>query len=121
MRLLILALAFIASPALADDALTWKHPTQYTDGSALNAADIDSTIVRWFDGADATTVAGSQAIAAPATSASIPRDATPGTRCYQAATLMKSGAQSNFAPSAKVCKTVAAVLKPKAPFSLEAK
>lgn len=115
----LLAGALLAGIAHADDTVSWRHPTQYTDSTALDPADIDATILRWFDGADSTTVAGSQSVAAPATSAVIPRDATPGTRCYQGATLMKSGAQSNFAPSAKVCKTIAAVKKSRPPNTLE--
>lgn len=117
-----LAIAFAAFTARADDTLTWKHPTQYTDGSALAAGDIDSTVIRWAATPDATTLDGTLSVSAPATTVTVPRDSTPGTRCYQAATLMKAdvgGKQSNFAPAAWVCKTIAATgKKPKPPTAL---
>ena len=123
----LLALATFA--ALADDTLTWVHPTQYTDNSPINAADIASTVVRYGNGTTAnppTQITALQ-VPAPARTVVVPRDATlAGTVCYQAATLMKpvppasGGAQSNFAPAAWVCKTqtAPAPLKPRPPTGL---
>lgn len=114
--LFTLALALFAFQASADDVLTWKHPTFYTTGEALNAADIQATVIRWAATVDGT-ILGTVNVAAPATTTTILRGPTPGTMCYQAATLMKNGEQSAFAPAAWVCKTIAA-LKPKIPSGL---
>lgn len=117
---LCLALGSVA--AFADDTLSWKLPTQYTDGSALNSADISGVSYRYFEGATqaealaSDTVAGSGVFSGSAVSGVVARDATaPGTRCYQASVIMLSGAQSSFAPAGKVCKTIAppAAKKPK--------
>lgn len=121
----VLAALFVfglfACSARADDTLTWTHPSQYTDSSALNRADIQSTIIRIFDDATTTTVKGT-AVAEraltndpnlpPPTSIVIPRATVVSvatTQCYDAATLMKvsaGGEQSSFAPDGRVCKTI---------------
>lgn len=104
--------ACTASVARADDKVSWKLPTQYTDGSALDSADIDGIVIRYFEGKDeATAKAGNVvgAVTSPGSALSImvTRDATvANTRCYQAATLMKSGVQGSFAPAAMACKTI---------------
>jgi hypothetical protein len=113
----------IAMSAYGDDTISWEHPNSYvpvapaTTGDPLNVADIDSTIIRFGDGTPANppTVISSVTVLAPATSVVVARDPTvAGSRCYQAATLMKSGAQSIFAPSAWVCKAQEA-RKPRPP------
>lgn len=119
-------LSLVTFGALADDNLSWRHPTQYTDGTALNAADIDYTVIRYGNGTSTNppTTITSLTVPAPATSAVVPRDvALAGTVCYQAATRMKDsagGQQSAFAPSSWVCKTQTAPApkKPKIPTNL---
>ncbi len=115
---------FLSWQVQADDTITWVHPTQYTDSSALSLADIEATVIRWYPSATSTVVESSARVAAPATSVVLPRSTTvAGTRCYQAATRMlpaAGGQQSAFAPSARVCKTIAAPVakKPKPPTGL---
>lgn len=107
--ILIFALALVgATPALADDTVSWVHPTQYTDGSALPLSDIDSTIIRYGNGTSTNppTTVTAVSVPAPAKSVVVPRDPLlAGTVCYQAASVPKVGTQSAFAPAAWVCKT----------------
>jgi hypothetical protein len=113
--------ALFALKASADDTLRWVHPTEYTDASALNAADIQATVVRVFATATSTQVLQSilveRALDAdpnlpPPLTVVVPRAApTSGStvQCYDAATLMKvsaGGQTSAFAPDGRVCKTV---------------
>lgn len=111
---LAVLLTLVTFAASADDNLSWQHPTEYTDSSPLNQADIASTIIRYGNGTSANppTTVSAITVPAPATTAVVPRDPlVAGTVCYQAATLMKPvppetvGQQSIFAPSAWVCKT----------------
>lgn len=117
-----LALAGVGCSASADDTVSWKNPTQYTDGTALNPADIDGTIIRWGDKPDPDTVDSVKAPGAVTTFV-VARDDTPGTRCYQVSTLMKAGGQSGYAPASWVCKTIAPPVakKPKVPTQLTVK
>lgn len=116
-------LALVSFAAVADDRVSWRHPTQYTDDSALALADIEYTIVRYGEkvGTEPPTNIQSVTVPGPATSVVIPRDVTlAGTVCYQAATKMKDsagGGQSGYAPSAWVCKTQTAPVakRPKVP------
>lgn len=110
-----------ATAALADDTITFQHPTQYTDNSALNAADIQATIIRQFNSVSDTTVRATHRVERgaadspdlpPPTRIVIPRPTVvtvATTQCYDAATLMKvsaGGGQSNFAPADPICKTI---------------
>ncbi len=126
-------LALVTFSALADDTLTWKHPTQYVADAAgvsapLPLSDIAMTVIRYGNGTTANppTSVSSVTVPAPATSVVVPRDPLlAGTVCYQAATVTTpaspgAGAQSVFAPSAWLCKTIAPPppKKPKAPTNL---
>lgn len=125
LRFIAALIVFAAPVAFADDVLTWKHPTQYTDGTALALADIDRTVIRWFNEADSTIVLGSVEVTAPALTTTIPRDTTiVGTICYQAATIMKAtagGKQSGYAPTSGACKTITVPTgkKPKVPSNVQ--
>lgn len=96
------------------DTLTWTLATQYTDGTPLAAADIESTLIQWGAKGGPYNV-GSVTVLAPATSVSVPNLQDYGTVCYVAFTKLKSGVISNA--SAEVCKTVQA--PPKAPSGLK--
>lgn len=123
---IVFAFIFLVAPlSLADDVVTWKHPTQYTDGTALKLEDIDRTIIRWFNQADPSIIVASAEVIAPAVTTTIPRDTTVvGTICYQGATLMKptaGGRQSGFAPTDGACKTISIPTgkKPKMPSNVQ--
>lgn len=114
---LAVVLSLVTFAAYADDNVSWVPPTQYTDGSALNLADIASHTIRYGNGTTANppTTITSLSVPAPASSAVVPRDAAlAGTVCYQVATLLKpvppasTGTQSAYAPAAWVCKTQSA-------------
>lgn len=85
------------------DTLTWTNPTTRTDGSALtNLVEIR---IQW--GAQGGPYNdGQRVVAAPSTSITVPRDATPGTRCYVAVAVDAGGLES--APSNEACKTITA-------------
>lgn len=117
-------LSVFAMASYGDDTVRWDHPVEYTDSTPLNAADIEATVVRFGTGTTASppTVTTTVTVPAPATSVVVARDPlVAGTRCYQAATLMKpvppatTGQQSVFAPSAWVCKTIVAPPAPRRP------
>ncbi|MFO1465881.1 MAG: hypothetical protein U1F35_05485 [Steroidobacteraceae bacterium] len=73
--------------------VTWTNPAQYTDGTALAAADITQTRVEYGSCSGTTfgTKAGQQIVAGSATSAAITLAA--GTYCFRAYTTAK-GAES---------------------------
>lgn len=85
------------------DTVSWQHPTTREGGAALTLAEIDATIINWGPSGGPYTT-GSVVVPAPATSIQIPRDATPGTRCYIAFT--RDTAQRISAATSQVCKTV---------------
>jgi hypothetical protein len=93
------------SQSTTQDVLTWTHPTQYVDGTALPANLIAKTVIVWGNtpgGPWPNTVD----VPAPATTLTVQRGANPyGTRCYKAATVLTTGAQSSY--SVEGCKTVA--------------
>lgn len=118
---------FFASCAHADDTLTWKHPTQYVDpdttdtvpSEALNAADIQATIIRVYATAASTAVLSTVRVERaatddpnlpPPTTVTIPRESVvlvQTQQCYEASTLMKATAGGDeSAPSSRVCKLV---------------
>ena len=88
MRILIalaLALATVTAGA-ADVTVTWTHPTQNTDGTALPLASIASTRVEYgsCSGSAFGTKAGEVTVTAPGTTATI--TLAPGTHCFRAYT-----------------------------------
>lgn len=94
------------------DTLTWVNPTKRTDGTALT--NLTSIRIQWGASATGPLDQGQKVVAAPATSTTVPRDSTPGTRCYGAVAIDATGLES--APSNTVCKTI--VARPEAPASL---
>lgn len=114
--LLVLAAGCSNAPAAASDTqdnLSWTMPTQNTDGSALPLADIAKTTVVWGTQPGGPYTAGSQDVAAPATSVTLTRTGA-GTRCYKVnvtTTAAKGSVAGLF--SAEGCKTVFAT--PNAP------
>lgn len=118
--LVFLALSLVVFTACSEapaqqsqDELSWTLATQREDGAALPVAQIKSTLIMWGP-AGGPYVGGSVEVAAPAVTVNIPRDATPGTRCYVAQTVPVTGA--NSVSTAQVCKTVSA--RAKAPSNL---
>lgn len=115
----LLTLATFA--ALADDTLTWVHPTQYTNAAPLAPDEIESTEIRFYASATSTAILGSVSVLAPAATVVIPRNEnTVLNQCYQAATRVLpafGGAQSAFSPSARVC-VANSPNKPKPPTAL---
>lgn len=115
----VLALATFS--ALADDTLTWVHPTQYMNAAPLDPAEIESTEIRFYASATSTAILGSVSVPAPAATVVIPRNEnTVLNQCYQAATRVLpafGGAQSAFAPAARVC-VANSPNKPKSPTAL---
>lgn len=91
--------------------ISWTLPTQYTDGSAINATDIASTTVEWRLGAAAWQ---SKFLQAPVTSTTVPK--LQGTTCVRASVTMKDNQQSDTTP--EVCVTLAG--RPKPPSNLQA-
>jgi hypothetical protein len=87
--------------------VTWAHPTAYSDGSALVAADIASTTIEWSNGSTFGTVNGSQVVTGTATTATAPDPAAGSSRCYRARTTVVAakGGQTS-APSNVSCKSV---------------
>jgi hypothetical protein len=92
------------------DVLTWVHPTQREDGTALALSEIDATLINWGPSGGPYTQ-GSQTVNAPATTASVPRPNVAGNRCYIAFTRDTQARIS--APTAQVC--LAVVAPPKSP------
>lgn len=95
------------------DTITWKHPTSYTDGSALVPADIQSTQLQWGTAKGGPYNVGSKTVLGTATSTTV-NGRTSGLRCYVAMTVDKQGRVS--APSVEACKlAVAAPANPSPP------
>ena len=86
--LLLPALAFAAGSAAN---LEWTHPTQYTDGSAINPADIAETLIQWRR-PGSETVVGSLHVPAPAANAVAA--VACGDYTFTAQTIMKDAAAS---------------------------
>ncbi len=107
-----------AAGSNTQDDLSWTMPTQNTDGSALPLADIGKTTVVWGTVPGGPYTAGSQDVAAPATSVTLTRPGNGvGTRCYKVnvtTTAAKGSVPGLF--SAEGCKTVFAT--PNAPTGL---
>lgn len=113
---LAVLLTLVSFGALADDNLSWAHPTQRVDGAPLALSEIRGTVIRWRASPTATIILGSTEVPAPATSHVNPRDPlVAGTLCYSAATVDTDGAQSSFTED--VCKTIAKS-KPRRPQNL---
>lgn len=96
------------------DTLTWQHPVTRVNGSALPLSEIRETTIAWGPQGGPYTE-GSVIVPAPATTVSIPRPATPGTRCYVAQTTDTGNRSSAF--TNEVCKTIEA--NPNSPTNLE--
>ncbi len=87
MKHLTILLALLPLSALAAGVtVTWTHPTQNTDGSALALANIASTRVEHgsCSGTAFGTKAGEAVVPAPATTTTF--DLAPGTHCFRAYT-----------------------------------
>jgi hypothetical protein len=113
--LLVLAGCSAAVSVPPADVLTWVHPTQNTDGSALPLAQIASTQIS--SGSTGGPYGNTVTVAAPANTATIPRSVSPGTVCYVAVTVTVTNQASS--PSNEACVTVLA--PPKPPTNLTAK
>lgn len=85
------------------DTVSWQHPTTREGGAALPLSEIGATLINWGPSGGPYTD-GSVVVNAPATTIQVPRDATPGTRCYIAFT--RDTAMRVSAPTNQVCKTV---------------
>lgn len=85
------------------DTLTWTHPTARVDGTAMPLSEIRETVIAWGPSGGPYT-GGSVTVAAPATTTTIPRPSTPGTRCYVAMTTDTGNRSSAF--TNEVCKTI---------------
>lgn len=94
------------------DTVTWTHPTQRTDNTALPVGEIKHTQVSWGpQGGPYTT--GSVNVTAPANNTTVPR-LTAGTRCYVAYTVDTQDRIS--VASNEACKTI--ISPPRAPSGL---
>lgn len=97
--ILILWLLLTIPKAFAADAqLSWTHPTQREDGTALPLAEIKETQIDWAACAAGNvfppTPAGTKAVAAPATSTTV-TGLTYGTWCFRARTVDTANLVSN--------------------------
>ena len=83
----LLLLSFSGPLLAANVTVSWTHPTQFTDGSALALNQIASTRVEYGSCAGTAfgTVAGQVTVPAPATTTTISGFA-PGTHCFRAYT-----------------------------------
>ena len=118
MRALIalLALAPLASLA-ASVTVTWTHPTAFTDGTVLSAAQIASTRVEYgsCSGTAFGTKAGETTVPAPATTTTV--TLAPGTHCVRAFT-RTTAAAGNLESSASGVATVTVPFSPPNPPTL---
>lgn len=108
MRRLLLVLALLSSAVLAASyPVTWKNPTQNTDGSALALQDIKQTRIEFgtCNGTGWGTTLKEIVVPGTGTSATSP-DLTPGTWCGRAFTQNIYGVESG--PSNVYQKVVAA-------------
>lgn len=105
----LLLFLLLGSAWAADATVGWTHPTAWTDGQPLSAAQLERTDVEYgsCSGSGFGTVAGQQSAPAPATSTTIPGLAA-GTYCFRARTITRSGAQSAW--SAVASKTIPAAV-----------
>ena len=83
------------------DTLTWSHPTERADGTALPLAEIRETVIAWGPPGGPYTQ-GSVTVNAPARTVDIPRPQTPGNRCYVAMTTDTGNRSSAY--TNEVCK-----------------
>jgi len=117
MKKLIFAALLLTSPAFAANVtVSWTHPTEYEDASALPLASIKETRIQY--GSCTTAVppafdvaAGTVVVAAPDASTVI-GGLSPGTYCFRALTVDIAGMLSVW--SNVVSKTITAP-RPKAP------
>jgi hypothetical protein len=112
--LLVAIAAFLGvgeAPAQAVvDVLSWTNPTTRVDGTPL--ANLATLRVQWGATPGGPYNGGQLEVAAPATSANVPRPAAGvGTVCYVVTAIDAAGLASD--PSAEACKTV--VARPSAP------
>lgn len=96
---LFLATLFLTVGAYANTAdITWTHPTQRVDGTALPITEIKETQIDWakcaVNNTFPTTVEGTRAVPAPATTTSI-GPLTYGTWCFRARTIDTAGRVSD--------------------------
>jgi hypothetical protein len=101
-----------AAGSSTQDEVSWTMPTQTTDGAALPLSDIAKTTVVWGTAPGGPYTAGTQDVAAPATSVTLSRSGA-GTRCYKinvTTTAAKGSVPSAFSPEG--CKTVFAAPNP---------
>lgn len=108
--LLILALTLIVSRPLwaATANVSWTHPTQFVDGSALALGQIASTRIEYgsCSGTAFGTRAGDVTVPAPATSTTI-SGLAPGTHCFRAFTRTTAAAgNQESAPSGVASKVI---------------
>ena len=104
---LVLAACSVQSAGPSSDELTWTLPTQRLGGAVLPVGEIAKTTVNQFASASSTTVLSTVDVPAPGTKATFPRSGTGvGTLCYEAYVTDVAGLAS--APTARLCKTVAA-------------
>lgn len=96
------------------DTLTWSHPAQRVDSSALALSEIRDTTIAWGPSGGPYTD-GSVVVPAPAATVAVPRPSTPGTRCYVAMTTTTDNKSSVF--TNQVCKTLTA--NPRPPTNLQ--
>ena len=102
-------LSFSGPLLAADVTVSWTHPTQFTDGSALALNQIASTRVEYgsCSGTAFGTVAGQVTIPAPTATTTISGFA-PGTHCFRAYTRTTTAAgNQESGPSGMATKVIA--------------
>jgi hypothetical protein len=116
---LAIIIVIIASVSIAKAAtsatITWVHPTTYTDGTALDVADIKETVIIWRR-PGSTSVVGSVRVASPATS-KVVSGLTCGSFNITAATVATSSVSS--AETAPVLYVTGVVCSPNPPTTLK--
>ena len=114
--LAMLALLVVFSANAADVKVSWTHPTQYSDGTALPLESIKDTRVQY--GTCATTAFGTltaeKYVAAPAATWTFTAVAA-GTYCFRAQT---TDLQGRISPWSVVVSKSIVEIKPKAPTSV---
>ena len=91
--IVVIASVSIAKAAGTSANLAWTHPNAYTDGSALDVADIKETIITWRR-PGRTNVVGTVRVTAPA-SQTVVTGLTCGSFAFTLATVMTSGTTSD--------------------------
>ena len=120
--LIILALLIPSTTAIAATAnLSWVAPTEYTDGSPLNAADISGYKIFYEIDGDVTPASAS-AMVAPGVAAVLQISLTPRPEPYvvnfRAVTVLVDGRESGFSNIATKTFNVDSTANPNSPTNL---